>query len=460
VYNGSSVERGNLIYKEASMSEEDGKRDKTDAMSPKGKYGILAAIYGYQDYPANFSSYYFSAGQIVQSVQNIIKSNFTKNGLQWGYYQKYAADDPSDITNWTRHDKKGADLYKNWEAAVAEARENLAKLPVDSGQVGPDPDHPNDRADNLIDHLDAAVAIALFDKHQPGNSDQPGIPIEVKVGFQSYRWRHHKVTTQWEPNPNNVLDPKFKWLKLTITMTCPNGGWVGTAVWDTGPSKFTSYTATYMVPAPPKDYEQILFVFNGLESMPDPGQALPPGILQPVLQWTHSDGWAVRSWYVPASYDPLFTDMPALNDERKFTDAKSPAWTAATQLDKMKKVEVQGVIYWDGSQYVSKFVIGGQDVAVLRAPGIKPLTYPVAVIEAYSKAGPKSPVPKDGLVNIDMTKISLSREDVLGPVQPSWDVGTDDPTNPGIHYGTNRLQRYEVKPTYGSNDSQLKFTVR
>jgi hypothetical protein len=69
------------------------------------------------------------------------------------------------------------------------------------------------------------------------------------------------------------------------------------------------------------------------------------------------------------------------------------------------------------------------------------------------------PVPEDGLVDIDMTDIELFREDLTEPAQPDWDLGKGDQGD-GIHYATNRLQRYKIKARYSYPYSELIFTVK
>jgi hypothetical protein len=409
------------------------------------KFKPLGAIY--KPYPQDFSSKYFSASTVIASVKNIKAAGFTRDNLRWGYYQKFAPADPTDQTNWG-----DPNLYQNWEAAIAEAREALRKLPVDPNQPGPDPDNPGVRASNMLEHLDEAVRIALFDKYQQGKPDS-GIEIEVLVAPQDKPSRRHKVATSWRNAATNPSDPKYKWDRLTIVMTCPRGGWIGTAVWMYGgPSRFTRYTATYKVPpVPTKNSGQILFIFNGLESLPDPRQSYPPAILQPVLQWTPHDGWAIRSWYVPSTYTPSIDQMPKLDDEQRFTDPGSPAWTKATRVS--PDDVLMGVVDWNGMMaYRSSFVINGTTTATLLAPNILPLTYPVAVIEAYQFKD------RDNLVNVTMSDLTLYLEDTPGaPVEPTWDIGTDN-NNPSdhIHYGTGRLQWYKVAPS--NNNATLTFT--
>ncbi|MET4345590.1 hypothetical protein ABIC08_006887 [Bradyrhizobium sp. RT9b] len=403
---------------------------------------------GYEAYPAKFSSNFFSAATVAKSVKNIKAAGFTRDSLLWGYYQKYAADDPSDQNNWG-----DTTLYQNWESSIDEAREALRKMPVDRDLPGPDPDNPTARASNVLEHLDTATRIALFDKHLLNNDPMDsGIEIEVVVKTQSKSSRRHKIKTTWREEASNPPDPKYKYDRLTIVMTCPRGGWIGTAIWKyTGTSRFTKFTATYTVPPPPQKSGQILFLFNGLESVPAPGQSKPPAILQPVLQWTQKDGWAIRSWYVPSTYTPPFEKMPDKTSELSFTKPENPAWTTATPVEEGEVLT--GVIEWVNNQaYQSSFVRDGTTVATLLAPNILPLTYPVCVVEAYHFSDKYN-----DLVDVNMDGLTLYREDVPGtPVEPSWEVGTETASKDKVHQGTGRLQLYKVVPS--NANTTLTFT--
>jgi hypothetical protein len=341
---------------------------------------------GYGGYSANFSDYYFGAPMVAHSVQNI-KKHFgnTIPPLKWGAYQKWAPDDPNDPNNWNRDNSGGPVLFDNWDSAVEEAREDMAKLPPFKGDDGPDPDQPGMKKHTMLEHLDRVVTVALLEKYQIGNNPPySGIPVEVVVDYQAKHWRRHKIRTVWERENNH--DPKYNCKKLTIHMTCPNGGWIGTALWknyDGSQGPFTRYMATYAVPPKPANNAgQIVFIFNGLESIPDGNNV--PAILQPVLQWTNENGgtWAIRSWYVPASYTPSFNQMPALNDVKPFTTVDQPAWTAATPVNPGDVL--LGIITGDGANYTSQFQKGGAVVGAttLNVTNIATLTYPVAVIEA------------------------------------------------------------------------------
>ena len=430
--------------------EETRAEGKAASKSPDGEK-LLAA--GYETYPAKFASKFFSAGTVAKSVKNIKAAGFTRDILKWGYYQKYAPADPRDKSKWGSDPK----LYENWEASVDEAREALRKQPVDPGRAGPDPDHPTVLADNLLEHLDTAVKIALFDKYLHASSNDSGVEIDVVVQTQPIASRRHAILTSWHNTAGNPTDPKYKHDRLTIVMTCPLGGWIGTAIWKyNGPSRFTRFTATYTVPAVPShDSGQIIFIFNGLESMPDPARSHPPAILQPVLQWTPGgDNWAIRSWYVPSSYTPSIDQMPGLTDELNFTIPENAAWTKATQVQPGEVLT--GVIEWTGFEYQASFERNGNTVAKLGAPGILPLTYPVCVIEAYNYDTSSS---KRDLVDVRMDNIALYRADMGStPVEPSWEVGTDTDSADGIHHGNGKLQRYRVIPS--NNNATLTFTKK
>ena len=103
-------------------------------------------------------------------------------------------------------------------------------------------------------------------------------------------------------------------------------------------------------------------------------------------------------------------------------------------------------------------------MARLEVPGIAPLIFPVAVIEAYMPTDKVKPwpkrVPKNGLVNVDMTRIAIIPETKNVPVTPDWDIGREDPGQPH-KYGTNRLKRYKVTPDYGRVPiTSLSFTAK
>lgn len=423
----------------------------------EGQASTRAAMYAYQAYPDSFSKKFFGAGTVVDSVKRI-RSNLSDADIKWGHYQKFAPQNPRDNKNWDKGNGNGKWLYEHWEAAVEEAREDLKKMPIDRTRKGPDPANPADLKKNLLEHLDTAVRIALL---KLPNEETPGFPIEVSVQFQTKPWRRHSVTTDWYLTGANP--------RLVITMTCPNGGWIGSALWrkyDVALNgKIIYYVAHYKVPpAPIVDYDQILFIFNGLESLP--GGGVQPGILQPVLQWRGTEGWAIRSWYVPATYEASFDMMPRLDEVKGFTKPDAPAWTAAQRV--MPGDSLTGRIVWDGQKYVSDFVWTSSQsnqvtvAAQLDAPGIADLTYPVAVIEAYrpSNAAYNQSIPRDGLVKVEMGSVVLKSDKQPDlSLEPDWDIGTDVDDADGIHHATNKLKSYKVKTKWDKHlrASQLSF---
>jgi hypothetical protein len=427
------------------------------------KPGILSA--GYGGYAENFSDHFFNDPvEVVHSVARIKARLGNPRALEWGKYQKFAPQDPADVGNWDMNGDGGAILYDNWEAAVDEAREDVAKLPPDHSLGHADPDNPSVKH-TMLEHLDRAVTIALLEKHQVGRPNESGIPVSVVVKYQDKRWRRHRIRTKWDRRNN--ADPKYNCDRLTITMTCPNGGWIGTALWrdyDGSQGAFTRYTATYVVPPPPtNNVGQIIFIFNGLESIPNGTNV--PAILQPVLQWTSEGGsegtWAVRSWYVPANYEPSFSDMPDLDNAKAFNNLRTPAWTRATQV--YPGDTLLGILEKHGNSWVSKFQKSAADIAdsVLTVTNIAEFTYPVAVVEAYMPPKPgqrPDRVPNDGLVaSVTMTDVSLTCVD--GTPRPNWDTGTDAAKSP-VEKGTNNLKRYSTVATFndGTGTSMIQFT--
>lgn len=412
------------------------------AKSGGGLVDILAAKY--KDYSQNFSDYYFLAGQVQHSVENI-KRYFRRDNLTWGAYQKYAPDDPADPNNW-----RDTSLYDYWESAISEARAALEKLPAPNR--GPDPDNPGRTAANMLEHLDEVVRIALFDKYQyqvPGGS---GIEIVVKVPPRTRPTRRHEVETRWEadtawrPDPNDPLSDQRKWKRLRITMHCPLGGWIGETHWKYGGSApITKFSAKYRVPQAPTAGSQIIFIFNGLESLPDKNRTDQPGILQPVLQWTPAGGWAVRSWYVPANYTPTIDQMPPLNSKQDFVDLNSPAWTVATSV--AENALLDAIISLNGTSYQAQFA--GIANSSLTTPGILPLTLPVGVIEAYSFTNAAELVS-----SVTMTDIKLEVAGVA--VRPRWEIGDENGPGDDIHSGNTKLQWYRVRPQ--AKGSKLNFT--
>ncbi|KAF8308733.1 hypothetical protein DL93DRAFT_2218942 [Clavulina sp. PMI_390] len=82
-------------------------------------------------------------------------------------------------------------------------------------------------------------------------------------------------------------------------------GWVAYASWsnETAVEPISFFNATWLVPSKPqKTNNQLLFLFNALQT-----SNLGGNIIQPVLQWGHSDAggrhyWAVSNWYGQGSH--------------------------------------------------------------------------------------------------------------------------------------------------------------
>ena len=133
-------------------------------------------------------------------------------------------------------------------------------------------------------------------------------------------------------------------------MTCPNGGWIGAAIgdYDLSSGNITRYSAKYEVPDQPEDANQTLFVFNGLESVPDTKELphRPPGILS---QFCNGGDRRVGRCVAGTSRRPTssdFDDMPNLECAVEFEKPCKPAWTTGTPVKPGDTLE--GIIEWTG----------------------------------------------------------------------------------------------------------------
>lgn len=224
------------------------------------------------------------------------------------------------------------------------------------------------------------------------------------------------------------------------------------------------------MPAAPVDYGQVLFIFNGLESVP--GQTYTPGIFQPVLQWTKAEGWTVRSWYVPITYTPTPEQLPNAGCEKLPGQqpngctiifpadnpndvSANPYITKAVSVAKDDWLESH--IEWDSGSGAYKCwfmhtpAAGGQPVqrALLTVPGLPAMTYAAAAIEGYilnlTSAHADKNIPLDGLPSpVEMDDVSIEYQTAPNPL-PDWELGSDDPAGTPVVYGTNRLKSYRVK---------------
>lgn len=419
--------------------------------------------YVYEDYAGNYTSQWF-VQKIISSADQIRKK-FPRNQVKWGYYQK-TIPGADKATGWGAP-TAAKFLFRNWESAVDDARKDLAKR--SAPLVGPDPDNPTNRAANLLEHLDESIRYALYDKIWPPTQTQPGIAFDVQVNVQIANNRRHSLTVRWHPtglaSPYNVD-------RLVIRMTCPLGGWLGYATLEApvAVGRITKLISKWNVPKAPMDEGQILFVFNGLESVPS--QAYTPGILQPVLQWTAASGWIVRSWYVPETYTPTPEQLPDAGCE-KLPGQQPNAMCASvgfpadnpndhsanpyvTKADPVATGDLlESHVEWDtGIQaykcwFVHTPASGGPPVqrGLLTVPGLPAMTYAAAVIEGYilNNGTPNKYIPTAGLPSpVQMDNVYVEYQ-TAPSTPPTWDVGSDDPpTTSPVQFGTNRLRSYRV----------------
>ena len=342
--------------------------------TPEG-VNIFGAVYMDPRYLATFNGRAYSAGNIGAVHTMIIHKFPNRNDLQWGLYQK---DVEPTAANWGSQA-----AYDNWPYFSQEARHDLEKLPAKFADPknAMNPFDTTQVAANLMEHLDEVIRIALWDF---------AVPIQIKVGKK--RRRHHGLTTEWDPVPQQGTNPHVQPNGLTINIDCPEGGWQGYTLWRNKSSTdhITKFVAKWQVPKAPVNQEgQIIFIFNGLESLSGPG--VMGGILQPVLQWT-SNGWYMRSWYVLADFDPVaHPDLPDLNSA---VGQDHPGGDNHRYYSKAVKVvtgdTITGTI--EGGRdatgkfsYSSSLALNGQPQpdTVLSFVDIPELVYAVCAVESY-----------------------------------------------------------------------------
>lgn len=272
-----------------------------------GKADIFGAIYRDFRYTDKFNNHVYNAQHIDTVHRTILEKFPNRNDLKWGLYQRQIVTDPAD---WGTQA-----AYDNWPYFSEEVRVNLEKQPAKFTKLknAMNPFDTSQVAANLLEHLDEVIRIALWEY---------AVPIKIKVGKRPAR--HHGLTTEWIPAPAHPgTNPHVKPNGLNINIDCPDGGWQGYAFWRNKSSTdhITKCVAKWQVPSAPANQEdQIIFIFNGLESVSDRG--VTAGILQPVLQWTKADGWYIRSWYVMADFDPVA--HPALPSLTKKVEQSQP----------------------------------------------------------------------------------------------------------------------------------------
>jgi len=347
-----------------------------------GGIGIRGAVYMDPRYLARFNNHAYSA-QNIDAVHRLIKQKFrNRSDLKWGFYQQ---DVEPNRANWG-----STAAFDNWPDFMDEAREDLEKHPAKfaNPKHAMNPFDTTQVAANLLEHLDEVIRIALWDR---------AVPLKIKVGKQ--RRRHHGLTTEWEPAPQPGTNPGLQLTGLTINVDCPEGGWQGYTLWRNRSStdQITKFAATWEVPkAPVNQKDQIIFIFNGLESVSR--RNVTGGILQPVLQWT-SDGWYVRSWYVTADFDPVrYPTLPDLNTAvgQDQLGAENRCYSKAVRVSTGDRIvgTIQGGRDATGRfNYTSSFGINGrhQPATELSLTDIPELVYAVCAVESYKVNDPPQP---------------------------------------------------------------------
>ena len=430
-----------------------------------GGVSVTAAGYYYSGYGSNFAVNYFDKNHIVGTVQNIKSIWPNEATLEWGRYQKHANAAAGTALGWGSDWSTARWMFENWEAAIDEARRDLRKLPPPNASY--DPYDNSLRANNLLDHLDKAVRIALYREYMPGNKAKAlsGIPIDVRVNYKSRQNRRHTVSTVW--NFDTSVNPPVLG-SLTINMECPFGGWVAYTSWEnkSNTSKIQEFSADIVVPSsPPQNDGQVVFVFHGLEGIP--GRSREPAIIQPVLQWKYDpsggSGWSVRGWYVPAGYEPEPSQLPALDNERtpqwyqdntnKPWDPSKPLWTRAVVVQPNDRLH--GVISKTSSGYACWFNINGSamQTAYLNVNNLDEMTFAVATIEAYkiSAADPKDNIKKNGYPqHIEMSPLNfVFSGGNPAPSELVWYEGSPAKIEHGVQkFSTKKLQIYDISISY------------
>jgi hypothetical protein len=345
------------------------------AITTKEGVNIFGAVYMDPRYLATFNGRAYAAGNIG-AVHTLIRNKFpNRSDLQWGLYQKWVEP---NAANWGSQA-----AFDNWPYFSQEARHDLEKLPAtfSNPKNAMNPFDTTQVAANLMEHLDEVIRIALWDF---------AVPIKITVGKK--RRRHHGLTTEWDPVPNAGTNPHVQPNGLTINIDCPEGGWQGYTLWRNKSSTdhITKFVAKWQVPKAPVNQEgQIIFIFNGLESLSGPG--VTGGILQPVLQWTR-DGWYMRSWYVLADFDAAaHPDLPALNSR---VDQSQPGGDNHRYYSKAVPAATGDIITGtiEGGRdatgkfsYTSSLSLAGQvnQDTVLSFTDIPELVYAVCAVESY-----------------------------------------------------------------------------
>jgi len=363
-----------------------------------GTERILAGVYANPLYLVHFNAGPYSSlnikatqGLVLQALKALTQTytpprDPVRSDLIWGIYQKTI--EPNRDAWSSTSLKVSRFLYDNWENFRDEARLDLEKLP-DNSQNPENRMNPFDTtqiAGNLLQHLDEVIRIALWDY---------AVPITISVNDTPGHNRHNGLITTWYANQKLQLglNPNVGLTGLTIQMNCPKGGWQGYAIWraDTPDDhQITRFVSTWQVPPEPKNNQgdQIIFIFNGLESVTSINS--PGGILQPILQWTKT-GWYIRSWYVTSNFDPVAN--PTLPDPNNSLSQANMAnenrcYSVAVKVkpgDKITGVIAGGMDTSGNFNYESSLLLNDQlqSNTVLSVSDIPQPCYAVCAIESY-----------------------------------------------------------------------------
>lgn len=397
------------------------------------------AIYMDPTYLDSFKDSY-SSGKI-QKVHDIVHKKWPTQTdrdtkMQWGLYQLEVEPDPD---KWGCTPQKGKIARDNWKYFAADARFDLEKQPAhfQHPKNAMNPFDTTKVAKNLIDHLDGVVRVALWDY---------AVPITVCVGKR--RHRHHGLTTEWEPAPHAGTNPGLQLTGLKIMIDCPEGGWKGYAWWRTNSSSenIIGFSATWDVPsAPQTDDGQIIFIFNGLESVNSPN--VPGGVLQAVLQW-HAGEWYVRCWYVTAEFDPAaHSNLPDPATEVTQADLGREQRCYSKAIKVMPGDTIVGTIEGDKDPATGKFnyhclVKAANQQQDLVMKDIPQLVYAVCAVESYDIKNRQTNYPTDPI------KISQIDLEV-------------DPSSPEpINWSTNRNVGHDFNTSTDDGGQTIEFKLR
>ncbi|MBR0850280.1 hypothetical protein JQ543_21215 [Bradyrhizobium diazoefficiens] len=384
---------------------------------------ILGAVYADPTYLDTFNKNWYSAANVKKLQAWLQRRYKTSAEMTWGDYQMDIEPNPD---HWGCTPEKGLIAYNNWKAFAGEARADLEKQPAkfSSPENGVDPFDSTKVAENLIHHLDRVVRTALYDQ---------GVPVTICVGKRKHR--HHGLKTKWETKANPGHPAELT--GLTIMIDCPEGGWKGYSTWSTkSPNdQITKMEANWEVPSDPQNSgKQIIFIFNGLESVSKLNA--PGGILQPVLQW-NKDHWSARCWYVTAEFNANdYPTVPKDDQERLTLGADHRCYTKAIPAftgDSVKgsitggKDPSSGKFNYNCSISVTSKKNGDTKTVQLAMPDIPELTYAVCAVESYEIANratdyPSGPI-KMSNIHLELDPSSHSPDPIVWNPNPA--VGHD-----------------------------------